>query len=373
MKLKVHDWKEFIVERLFDSIYKAKAHTKEDVLETEHGLHFVSRTDINNGVDISVEYDDYEGIEKKNCITIGDTTATCYYQNKDFIAGDHMVVLRAEWMNELRGLFIRTLFALECPRYSYGRAYRMELIKATKMMLPIQHNSDGTPVIDTNKTYSDEGYVPDWQFMEDYIESLHSKPITTTVKGDAIPDLAIDKWEEFRVSDIFEVKYGINMELNTCDETTSDDPDGVAFVARTAENNGVSAYVKRINGKEPQPEGTITVAGGGSVLSTFIQKRPFYSGRDLYLLLPKTEINLNMKMFIVTVLYANQYRYSYGRQANKTLPCLLLKLPILRDDKGFPIIDSKKQYSDKGFIPDWRFMERFIKSLPYSDRIYVED
>lgn len=369
MELNVQDWKVFIVERLFDSIYKAKAHTKEEVRETEDGLHFVSRTDTNNGVDISVEYDGYEGIEKKNCITIGDTTATCYYQNEDFIAGDHMVVLRAEWMNELRGLFIRTLFALEYPRYSYGRAYRMELIKATKMMLPVQHNSDGTPVIDVNNIYSDDGYVPDWEFMEDYIKSLHSKPITTKVSGTGIPDLEIDKWEEFRVSDIFDVKYGINMELNSCDETTSDDPGGVAFVARTSENNGVSAYVKRVEGKEPQPEGTITVAGGGSVLSTFIQKRPFYSGRDLYLLFPKIEISLDMKMFIVTVLYANQYRYSYGRQANKTLPYLLLKLPVQRDDKGNPLIDSDKKYSDKGYIPDWKFMEEYIKTLPYSDRL----
>ena len=369
MELNIQDWKVFIVERLFDSIYKAKAHTKEEVIETEHGLHFVSRTDINNGVDISVEYDDYEGIEKKNCITIGDTTATCYYQNEDFIAGDHMVVLRAKWMNERRGLFIRTLFAMEYPRYSYGRAYRMELIKATKMMLPVQHNSDGTPAIDGNRTYSDDGYIPDWQYMEDYIKSLHSEPITTKISGDTVPDLEIDKWEEFKVSDIFDVKYGINMELNTCDETTSDDPDGVAFVARTAENNGVSAYVKRVNGKEPQPAETITVAGGGSVLSTFVQKRPFYSGRDLYLLLPKTDINLHTKIFILTVLFSNQYRYSYGRQANKTLPSLLLKLPIQRDDKGNPIIDKDKRYSDKGYIPDWKYMETYIKSLPYSDRI----
>ena len=125
-----------------------------------------------------------------------------------------------------------------------------------------------------SETYSDDGYIPDWQYMEDYIKSLHSKPITTKIDGNTVPDLEIDKWEEFKVSDIFYVKYGINMELNTCDETTSDDPDGVAFVARTAENNGVSAYVKRVNGKEPQPAETITVAGGGSVLSTFVQKRP---------------------------------------------------------------------------------------------------
>lgn len=369
MDINVQEWKEFVVERIFDSIYKAKAHTKEEVMECERGLHFVSRTDTNNGVDITVKYDNYDGIEKGNCITIGDTTATCYYQNEDFIAGDHMVILRAKWMNSLRGLFIRTLFALEYPRYSYGRAYRMDLIKKTKMKLPISRKQDGTAVIDVKKIYSDEGYIPDWNYMEDYIKSLHSERITTKITGESICNLNVDMWEEFKISDLFNVKYGINMELNTCDETTSDDPEGVAFVARTAENNGVSAYVKKIEGKEPQPAETITVAGGGSVLSTFVQKRSFYSGRDLYLLLPKVEMNLKVKIFIVTVLSANQYRYSYGRQANKTLSGLILKLPIQRNSKGVPIINSANLFSNKGYVPDWKFMEYYICQLPYSDRI----
>ena len=106
-----------------------------------------------------------------------------------------------------------------------------------------------------------------------------------------------------------------------------------------------------------------------SVLSTFVQKRPFYSGRDLYLLLPKTNMSLKTKMFICTVLSANQYRYSYGRQANKTLPYLILKLPILRDINKNPVIDETHMYSKKGYIPDWEWMESYINSFPYSDRI----
>lgn len=235
--------------------------------------------------------------------------------------------------------------------------------------MPIQRDTYDNPIIDKNYLYSTKGYIPDWKFMEDYIKSLYYKPITTTVRDGSSIDLNVAKWEEFKVSDIFEVRYGINMELNTCDETTSDDPEGIAFVARTAENNGVSAYVKRIEGKEPQPAETITVAGGGSVLSTFVQRRSFYSGRDLYILIPKVEMNLFVKIFICTVLYSNQYRYSYGRQANKTLPSLVLKLPIQKDDKGRPIIDNERNYSEKGYIPDWEFMERYIKTLPYSDRI----
>ena len=100
------------------------------------------------------------------------STATVFYQNERFIAGDHMVVLRADWLNLKRGLFFRTLFVQEGIRYCYGRAYRMDLIKGTLLKLPIQRDSNGNPVIDDNRTYSNNGYIPDWQFMEDYINSL---------------------------------------------------------------------------------------------------------------------------------------------------------------------------------------------------------
>ena len=32
-------------------------------------------------------------------------------------------------------------------------------------------------------------------------------------------------------------------------------------------------------------------------------------------------------------------------------------------------IDETKKYSDEGYVPDWEFMESYIKSLPYGDRI----
>ena len=172
-ELNIDKWEEFKVSDLFNRIYKAKAYTKDEVVEIEKGIHFVSRTDCNNGVDITVDKSTrYEYLEDGNCITIGDTTATCFYQNEQFIAGDHMVVLRANWLNLKRGLFFRTLFAQEGIRYCYGRAYRMDLIKATLLKLPIQRNNNGNPIIDDNRTYSDKGYIPDWQFMEDYINSL---------------------------------------------------------------------------------------------------------------------------------------------------------------------------------------------------------
>ncbi|WP_190238002.1 MULTISPECIES: restriction endonuclease subunit S [unclassified Rhizobium] len=123
-----------------------------------------------------------------------------------------------------------------------------------------------------------------------------------------------------KVSKIFEVFYGVNLELNKL----TIDPSGVNFVSRTANNNGVSAKVELIDGLEPIEAGVLTVAGGGSVLETFLQPEPFYSGRDLYCLRSKVELSVEQKIFYCMCIRANKYRFNYGRQANRTLKDLLI-------------------------------------------------
>lgn len=245
----------------------------------------------------------------------------------DFVAGYN------EALNCYNGLFIATILCQERPKYSFGRKWKTHL-RDTVIKLP--QNEDGTP---------------NWLFMEQYVKTLKYKPVSTFIKGGK-NTFDITKWKPFKVKDIFDVKYGINMELNACIIADENDRDAINFVARTEENNGISAKVKLVEGKTPQPAGTITCAGGGSVLSTFLQPEPFYSGRDLYLLIPKTEMSDYTKLFCITILKANKYRYSYGRQANITLPHLELMLPVDEDGN-----------------PDYLFMESYIKDLPYGDRI----
>ena len=120
-----------------------------------------------------------------------------------------------------------------------------------------------------------------------------------------------------RVKDLFDIKYGVNLELIRCEETTA--PNGVNFVARTSQNNGVVARVEHIEGITPQEAGTLSCATSGSVLSTFVQVEPYYSGRDLYVLTPKIELTLEQKLFYAMAITKNGYRYNYGRAANKTL------------------------------------------------------
>lgn len=349
MNLNVGDWKEFKVGKIFD-VSTTKMSVKDDL--GEGNIPFISRTAMNNGCDGYVEVD-ADKISKGNCLTIGAEGIYCFYQPRDFATGNKVYTLRNKNMTPLCYLFIATILNKEDYKYSYGRARIKSKLEEEIIKLPIKYNSDGSILIDESYRYSEKGYIPDWKFMEEYIKSLNHKPLSTTNRGGcASHTIGVENWKPFRLNELFDVKYGINMELNSCVETDLDDPEGINFVARTESNNGISARVKKVEGKTPQPAGIITCAGGGSVLSTFLQEEPFYSGRDLYLLIPLQPMSKLAKLFCITVIKANKYRYSYGRQANLTLPYLELMLPATDDSK-----------------PDFSFMEHYMRSLPYGDRI----
>lgn len=134
-----------------------------------------------------------------------------------------------------------------------------------------------------------------------------------------------------KISDLFEVKYGVNLELINLEECEKNDPFSINFVSRTEKNNGVSAYVERRLEIEPNPANTISVAGGGSVLATFYHKEEYYSGRDMYILIPKKQYSNIEMLFFSYCIRQNKYRYNYGRQANKTLKDIFIPETMLSE------------------------------------------
>lgn len=169
-----------------------------------------------------------------------------------------------------------------------------------------------------------------------------------------------------KLSEIFDVIYGVNLELVHIEQCTSTTENAIPFVSRTEKNNGVSAYVYEMIDIEPNPKHTLSVAGGGSVLSTFYQPKPYYSGRDLYVLIPKKELSVVEMLFYTKCISSNKYKYSYGRQANKTMKDLLIpkKVPnqIIQTLSNYKInLEndlSKKEFSKKKEslnIEEWKY------------------
>jgi len=126
------------------------------------------------------------------------------------------------------------------------------------------------------------------------------------------------------LSDIFSVSYGHKLDLNKMTKSH----DGVAFINRTAKNNGVVAYVAAIPSIDPAPAGALTIALGGSVLSTFLQVKAFYTGQNVAIAVPKIELSSNQCLYYATAIKANRFRYSTcGREANRTFRTLPIPHP----------------------------------------------
>ena len=146
-----------------------------------------------------------------------------------------------------------------------------------------------------------------------------------------------------KLSEIFECWYGVNLELINCQLSE----DGIPFVSRTGNNNGVVARVSPIPDIEPNPPHTLSLACGGSVLSCFYQDEEYYSGRDLFILSPKKPMTKNEMLLYSYIIGENKYKYNYGRQANKTFQDLML--PELSELSGlkYEVVNANFKFNER--------------------------
>lgn len=125
-----------------------------------------------------------------------------------------------------------------------------------------------------------------------------------------------------RLDDIFDLRYGHSLELNGLTKVVA--PAGVNFVSRAMGNNGVTSRVD-VTEDLGQP-GEITVAlSGNGVLSSFVQPEPFVTGFHVMILSAKNPgMTTVEKLWWCRCIWENRLRFSYGRQANRTLGSLLV-------------------------------------------------
>ena len=124
---------------------------------------------------------------------------------------------------------------------------------------------------------------------------------------------------------LFDVNKGNQLALNRIVRTT-DAGHGIAYVARSHRNNGITAWVRAIDGLKPAKGGDISVClrSRNHALSAFVQPRPFYTTYHVAVLSPKKLMSLQEKLWWCLCIRANRFRFHFGRQANRTIGSLLL-------------------------------------------------
>ena len=146
-----------------------------------------------------------------------------------------------------------------------------------------------------------------------------------------------------KISDLYNIKYGNSIELINLVQCNSNDKNAVPFVSRTENNNGISAFVEEELLIDKNPAHTLSVAVGGSVLSTFYQPLPFYTGFHILVLEPKVKMSVLEMLFYAKCISRNKYKYNYGRQANRTLKDILIPSEMPNNlKKEFTAYGNKK-------------------------------
>lgn len=350
MNLDFTMWKEYRLGDIFE-IKKGKRLTSED--QIDGCTPYIGAIDSNNGIS---NYIEQEPIHQGNTISLSynGSVGEAFYQPNPFWATDDVNVLYFRQENGVEfnvyiAMFICTVLRREKYRYCYGRKWVLDSMKETKILLPSKFDA------------------PDWSWMEDYIKSLNCKSIKTAnkKKTDLLYPLYADKWQYFNIDKLFDVS------LSKGDIKIDDvDKGDIPLVSSGETNNGIVGYIdKSGDGKaETFQRNKITI---DMFCNAFYQPYLFYAvshGR-VNILSPKFEMSKYSGLFIATLLKNEQYKYSYGRAVYSTVAAgMRIKLPVKADSNGF-VYDETHEFSDAGYIPDWDYMENYIKTLPYGDRI----
>lgn len=339
MNLDFSNWKPFKLSDVF-CLYNGAGITKEEIECNPGDFVAVQSGEDNNGcigkidkaycIDMGYKY------TEEPCLTVARTGSAGFvaYQPFGCVVGDSAKILILKDENAkspLVYLFLRTILMANRYKYTYGRKVTEEKYLSEVVMLP---------AISSN--------LPDWGYMERYIKSLNHKPVATANRGGyRSHTLGVETWKDFCLGDYFEIKKGKRL---TSDEQTEG---STPYIGAIDSNNGIANYI----GQDAIHAGnTISLSYNGSVGEAFYQPKPFWATDDVNVLYFREEngvpFNKYIALFVCAVLRQEKYRYSYGRKwVLESMKSTVIKLP------------------EKSVKPNWSYMEDYMESLPYGDRI----
>jgi hypothetical protein len=288
--------------------------------QIENGICFVSRTSANNGIVARVKQLDDLKPMSANAITValGGSVLSSFYQEKQFYTAFHIACLYPKHkITKEQMLYYAYVIEQNKYRYNFGR----QANKTLKNIL--------VPDIDELPKYVNKVSILDYGFVKQPVLKIK-------------PELNTKKWKWFRYDEIFYIKKGKRL-------TKADQIDGkINYIGAIDSNNGITAKIS--NNEHLHKKNTITVSYNGSIAEAFYQTEPFWATDDVNVLYPKFKLNPYIAMFLCTLIYKEKYRFNYGRKWDKEeMQQSKIKLPVTNDN-----------------LPDWLFMENYIKSLPYS-------
>lgn len=265
-----------------------------------------------------------------------------YYQDKEFYAVSHgrinILTPKFEMSREM-ALFVVTVINREAYKYSYGRAVYSSEATEMKVFLP-----------------ATSGEGPDWQYMENYIRTLEERKdgsgrtvfkALQSKNASRCERVETKDWKEFELTKLFS-----RFEVGKAHAGDLEDGDDCLYLGAKKDDNSVMRSCARNEGIMHKGNCVVFICNGeGSVGYVNYMNRDFIATTDLVMGYSK-KLNQYSGMYLVGVLDLERPKYSFGRKWKTHLKDTRIRLPAT------PLGD-----------PDWAYMENYIRSLPYGDRI----
>lgn len=363
---------------------------------------YVTGAQSNNGV-VGYINAPKKDISKGNCIVVDPIKGLCMYQENDFVgrgfSGASINALYIEGMDETSAMFIIAAIkkvSLKVASYSY--LFNSNKLAEAEIMLPT------LDALDVNSPYSSNGYVPDWKYMKDRVAELEKDRVAELenyliasglndyelteedksvlaaklVDGGALSqnsistDGCLKEGRKFRIGNLFKKMSAPYLGKGRKQDNVSK--------VRTSEfnlplinckygNNGIMYYGREKDFRSYESVLTIIYNGPPTEGQVYYQEKiGVYT--DAYIVkLKSKEMSKELGLYLTSAMNQSIHnhqkkKYSRGYKAIWTgrVENDDILLPIQISHDGKPIIDPDRTYHPDGYIPDWEYMEKYIKA-----------
>lgn len=176
LNINTENWKEFYLHKIFN-VTMGNGIDANKTTDFEPKINYVSRDSNGNGVVAVIDEIIGEKVFPAGSMSLalgGSYLGSCFIQKKPFYTAQNVAVLQEKVPLSLHTkLFISTLIRNECKiKYlAFGRELNSHIKKDFTIKLPVIIDNN-ILVLDKKKTFSESGYIPDWNLMETIIKNL---------------------------------------------------------------------------------------------------------------------------------------------------------------------------------------------------------
>lgn len=338
---------------------------------------------INSGVDntgIKGKTDREAKIFPKNTITI-DFWGNAYYRDFEYKLATHNHVFSLSGdviKNEQVGLYLVAQMSYFKKIFSYNKMGTWNRYKDFEILLPVRMNDDGTPILDFDHAYHPDGYLPDFDYMQDRIRELEqdrirelelylkatglSSYVLTDEDREIIEKSIAKKFDrKFKIVDLFEIENSHNILKSDVIFGSGNIP----YVTAGSSNNGILGYINY--NKDMLENGNCIFIGGKSMTVSY-QEKDFFSNDSHNLLLTLKDTNERTEkkqLFLACAIYKSlSSKYTWNNSISyRKIQSDIFCLPICLNDDGTPVIDHNHTYHPDGYVPDFDYMEKYIRAI----------